>query len=140
MPRVSIGIPVYNGGRFIKEAIDSILAQTFEDFELILSDNASTDETEEICKEYATLDRRIRYYRNEENLGAAKNYNRVFELSNGEYFKWASHDDLCAPEYLERCIAALCPPPPGVSQTDKHPFLGLFTRFNSLSAGFYCVG
>jgi glycosyltransferase involved in cell wall biosynthesis len=106
-PRASIGMPVYNGERFLKEALDSILAQTFEDFELIISDNASTDRTQEICRVYAAQDRRIRYYRNEQNLGAAWNYNRVFELSTGEYFKWATHDDLCAPEYLERCVEVL---------------------------------
>jgi glycosyltransferase involved in cell wall biosynthesis len=106
-PRVSIGMPVYNGERFLREALDSVLAQTFEDFELIISDNASTDRTQEICQAYAAQDRRIRYYRNEENLGAAWNYNRVFELSTGEYFKWAAHDDLCAPEHLERCVEVL---------------------------------
>ena len=107
MPKVSIGMPVYNGERFIRDAIDSILSQTFEDFELIISDNASTDRTEEICRESAAKDKRIQYYRNEKNLGAAKNYNRVFELSTGKYFKWAAHDDMCAPTYLERCIEVL---------------------------------
>ncbi len=106
-PRVSIGMPVYNGENFLKESLDSILAQTFEDFELIISDNASTDRTEGICREYAAKDQRIRYYRNEQNLGGAGNHNRVFELSNGEYFKWAHHDDLCAPEFLERCVEEL---------------------------------
>lgn len=106
-PRISIGLPVYNGENFLKEAIDSILTQTFEYFELIISDNASTDKTEEICREYATKDKRIRYYRNEQNLGPTLNYNRVFELATGEYFKWQAHDDICAPEFLERCIEVL---------------------------------
>lgn len=106
-PLVSIGLPVYNGENFIREAIDSILAQTFKDFELIISDNTSTDKTEEICREYAAKDRRISYYRNEQNLGPAWNYNRVFELSSGKYFKWAAHDDVCAPEFLERCVEVL---------------------------------
>jgi glycosyltransferase involved in cell wall biosynthesis len=106
-PRVSIGLPVYNAENFLKKALDSILNQTFEDFELIISDNASIDKTEEICRKYAAKDHRIRYYRNEQNLGAARNYNRVVELSKGEYFKWANHDDLCAPEFLERCIEVL---------------------------------
>lgn len=105
--RISIGLPVYNGERYIREAIDSILSQTFEDFELIISDNASTDETESICRDYASQDNRIKYYRNQENLGAARNYNRVFELSTGEYFKWAAHDDICAPEFLEKCLQIL---------------------------------
>jgi glycosyltransferase involved in cell wall biosynthesis len=106
-PRVSIGLPVFNGEEYLAETLDSILAQTYSDFELIISDNASTDGTQEICRAYAARDRRIRYFRNETNLGAAKNYNRVFELSSGEYFKWAAHDDLYAPEYLERCVEVL---------------------------------
>ncbi|AOY78700.1 glycosyltransferase family 2 protein [Moorena producens JHB] len=106
-PLVSIGMPVYNGANFIKDAIEGILSQTFEDFELIISDNASTDDTEEICRAYAAQDQRIHYYRNQKNLGGAYNYNRVFELSRGEYFKWAAHDDACAPDYLERCIEVL---------------------------------
>ncbi|WP_041596220.1 glycosyltransferase family 2 protein [Halothece sp. PCC 7418] len=106
-PRVSIGLPVYNGERFLRETLDSILAQTFEEFELIISDNASTDKTAEICQEYLAKDQRVRYFRNSENLGAARNYNRTFELATGQYFKWAAGDDLLAPEYLERCVAVL---------------------------------
>ncbi len=106
-PRVSIGMPVYNGDRFIKEILDAILAQTFEDFELIISDNASTDRTQEICHLYAARDKRIKYYRNEHNIGGHRNFNRVFELAIGEYFRWAAHDDLCAPENLERCVEVL---------------------------------
>ncbi|MEH2374762.1 glycosyltransferase family 2 protein, partial [Nostoc sp.] len=106
-PRLSIGLPVYNGEKFIKEAIDSLLAQTFEDFEIIISDNASTDKTEEICRAYAEQDKRISYYRNEKNIGCARNFNRVFELSSGEYFKWAAHDDLHAPDFIKKCIEVL---------------------------------
>lgn len=106
-PRVSIGLPVYNGERYLRQAIDSILAQTFTDFELIISDNASTDATAEIGQTYAAQDARVRYHRNAVNLGAARNYNRLVELAAGEYFKWASHDDLIASEYLERCLAVL---------------------------------
>jgi len=105
--RLSIGVPVYNGEQFLEKSLDSLLAQTLEDFELIISDNGSTDRTEEICRTYAAKDQRIRYYRSEENYGAAWNYNRCFELSVGKYFKWACHDDLCAPEYVERCIEIL---------------------------------
>lgn len=105
--RVSIGMPVYNGEQFLKEALDSILAQTFEDFELIISDNASTDSTQKICREYAAQDRRIRYYRNEQNIGVSNNFNCVFELSTGEYFRWAAHDDLLAPALLSRCVTVL---------------------------------
>ncbi|MEM9215756.1 MAG: glycosyltransferase family A protein [Cyanobacteria bacterium P01_F01_bin.150] len=106
-PCVTIGMPVYNGERFLRRALDSILAQTFKDFELIISDNASTDGTGKICQEYANRDKRIRYSRNEDNLGAAPNYNLVFNLSRGRYFKWAAHDDVCAPEFLERCVEIL---------------------------------
>lgn len=107
MPRVSIGLPVYNGENFLAEAIDSILAQTFEDFELTISDNASTDATEKMCRHYAAKDSRIFYYRNESNLGASANFNLAFERSSGEYFKWAAHDDLIAPSFLERCVEVL---------------------------------
>lgn len=106
-PRVSIGMPVYNGYRFVTAALDAILAQTYEDFELVISDNASTDRTQEICQAYAAKDRRIKYYRNERNIGGHRNFNRVFELSTGEYFRWATHDDLCAPTAIERCIEVL---------------------------------
>src|SRR6266511_793350 len=83
-PRVSIGLPVFNVERFVAEAIDSILAQTFTDFEMIVSDNASTDRTEEICRQYAEKDERIRYVRNRENYGAAFNFNQTFHLSRGD--------------------------------------------------------
>ena len=106
-PRVSIGLPVFNGENFIIEALDSILTQTYSDYELIISDNGSTDGTEAICRAYAARDERIRYYRSDENRGAAWNYNRVFHLSSGEYFKWAAHDDVCAPTLIENCANVL---------------------------------
>jgi len=106
-PTVSIGLPVRDGAAFVAEAIESILAQTFADFELIISDNASTDATPEICARYAAADRRIRFYRQAENVGAARNFNLVVQRSRGRYFKWAAHDDLIRPSYLERCVAAL---------------------------------
>lgn len=106
-PKVSIGLPVHNGENFLAEAIDSILAQTYADWELVISDNGSTDRTAEICREYAAQDARIRYHRVEQNQGVAWNFNRVFELSTGEYFKWAAHDDLNAPQHLERLVAVL---------------------------------
>jgi GT2 family glycosyltransferase len=84
-----------------------LLAQTFTDFELIISDNASTDATESICRERAARDARVRYVRNAENLGATRNFNRVAELARGEYFKWAAHDDVHEPDYLRRCVDAL---------------------------------
>jgi glycosyltransferase involved in cell wall biosynthesis len=106
-PLVSIGMPVYNGANYIGEALKSLLAQTYPHFELIISDNASTDQTQAICEEFAARDQRIRYYRNKQNLGAAANYNRLVELARGTYFKWAAHDDLCTPATLERCVAVL---------------------------------
>jgi glycosyltransferase involved in cell wall biosynthesis len=107
MPKLSIGMPIYNGQNFMREAIDSILAQSFRDFELIITDNASTDATEEICREYCAADSRIRYVRNDRNAGAAENYNLCFALAKGEYFKWAAHDDVLHPEFLSACIDAL---------------------------------
>ncbi len=106
-PRVSIGMPVYNGGAFIAETLGSLLSQTYRDFELIISDNASTDDTSDRCRAFAAADDRIRYYREEVNRGAAWNFNRVFHLSRGEYFKWAAADDHCAPSYLARCVDVL---------------------------------
>jgi glycosyltransferase involved in cell wall biosynthesis len=107
MPRVSIGLPVYNGEEFLDEALRSLLAQTYRDFEIIISDNGSTDATEEICRRSMALDNRIRYYREPNNQGAAWNYNRVVQLATGEYFKWAAHDDLITPDYLEKTVAIL---------------------------------
>lgn len=106
-PHICIGMLVYNGERYVRQALDSLLAQDYENFELVISDNASTDSTSEICLEYASRDKRIRYYRNERNMGAAWNFNRVFELSSGEYFMCASHDDWWAPNYLSSCLKAL---------------------------------
>ncbi len=106
-PRVSIGLPVYNGENYLKDAIDSILSQTFTDFELIISDNASTDRTQDICQAYAVKDPRIRYYRIKQNQGAARNFNRVFELSLGGFFKWAAHDDIIASDYISKCVEVL---------------------------------
>ncbi len=107
MPRVSIGLPVYNGEDFVAEAIEWLLSQTYEDFELIILDNASTDRTAEICRDYARRDSRIRYHRNAKNIGPCGNFNEAFHLARGEYFKWAAHDDCCAPNYLRRCVEGL---------------------------------
>jgi glycosyltransferase involved in cell wall biosynthesis len=105
--RVSIALPVYNGEDYLAETITSILQQTYPHFELIISDNASTDRTAAICREFAARDGRIRYHRQPRNLGAAANFNRSHELATSEYFKWAAHDDLLDPEYLAHCTAAL---------------------------------
>jgi glycosyltransferase involved in cell wall biosynthesis len=106
-PRVSLGLPVYNGDRYLAAALDSLLAQTWTDFELIICDNASTDGTEALCRAYAQRDSRIRYVRDGQNSGAVRNHNWAAELARGEYFKWTAHDDIYAPEFLARCVAHL---------------------------------
>ncbi|MGR9115421.1 MAG: glycosyltransferase family 2 protein [Gammaproteobacteria bacterium] len=107
MPAVSIGMPVYNGENFLESSLSSLLAQSFKDFELIISDNGSTDRTEAICRAYAASDPRIRYHRSEANRGAAWNFNNVAALACGEFFMWAAHDDWWAPEYVARCVETL---------------------------------
>jgi glycosyltransferase involved in cell wall biosynthesis len=107
VPLVSIGLPVYNGERFLAQALDSLLGQTLADFELIVSDNASTDRTAEICLAYATRDARVRYVRQETNIGALRNWNFVARQARGQYFKWASANDFCDPRLLEKCVALM---------------------------------
>jgi glycosyltransferase involved in cell wall biosynthesis len=107
MPKLSIGIPVFNGQQFLPELIESLLTQTFADFEIVICDNASIDRTPDICREYMRRDSRIRYTCNERNLGANPNHNRVFELTTAPLFKWAAHDDLYHPDYLEACVKLL---------------------------------
>jgi glycosyltransferase involved in cell wall biosynthesis len=104
LPRVSIGLPVFNGEKYLPKALESLLAQEYENFELVISDNASTDETGLICENYARRDDRIRYYRNLCNIGLAPNHNRVFSLSRGELFKWAAHDDEYPQQMLRRYV------------------------------------
>src|SRR5690348_2515296 len=106
-PRLSVGLPVYNGERYLAETLDSLIEQTFEDFELIISDNASTDGTAGICRRYEKLDSRIRYFRQPRNIGGAPNHNFVARQARGELFKWVSADDLYARDLLERCVDAL---------------------------------
>jgi glycosyltransferase involved in cell wall biosynthesis len=107
MRKVAIGMPVWNGEKFLPEAIESILGQTYGDFELVISDNASTDGTAEICCTYAKREPRIRYLRQEKNIGAAPNHNEVLRRSSGRYFKWACHDDVLAPEFIHECVKVL---------------------------------
>jgi glycosyltransferase involved in cell wall biosynthesis len=106
-PRVSIGLPVYNGENFLAQALDALLGQSFTDFELILSDNASTDGTQEICRRYAAADERIRYVRQPRNIGGAPNQAFVAEQARGQYFKLAAHDDLYSPDLVRRCVEVL---------------------------------
>jgi glycosyltransferase involved in cell wall biosynthesis len=118
--QVSIGLPVYNGQKYLSVAIDSVLAQTYRNFELIISDNGSTDRTQEICESYAARDSRIKYFRHPVNRGAGFNYNFVFREASGEYFKWLAHDDFIAPNYLESCVAALQSDPGAVLAYTHH--------------------
>ncbi len=106
-PQLSIVVPVRNGEDFLRLTLDSLLSQTFADFELLISDNASTDATESICREYAARDPRVQYHRSPESLGLADNFNRLIDSTVGEYFKWAAADDLCHPTYLARCVDIL---------------------------------
>ena len=106
-PRVSVGLPVYNGGRYLAQTLDALLAQTFEDFELIIVDNASTDDTHDICRTFGARDSRIRYERNQCNIGVYRNCNKAFSLATGDYYKLACADDICHPDLLARCVAVL---------------------------------
>lgn len=106
-PKVAIGMPVYNGEDYLKEAIESILSQDYTDLELIISDNASIDGTEDICRRYASEDSRIKYFRSKKNWGAAYNFKLVFNMSSSPYFKWAAHDDICGEGLLSACIKEL---------------------------------
>jgi glycosyltransferase involved in cell wall biosynthesis len=110
-PTLTVGLPVYNGERYLGESLDALLAQTYSDFELIISDNASTDATPDICRRYAERDPRIRVIRQSRNIGAGPNHNILPREARGKYFKWASHDDLYHPELLQRCVEVL----------DSHP-------------------
>ena len=114
MPRVSIGLPVMNGEKYLAGAIEAVRAQTYEDFELLISDNASTDGTREIAEQHAREDDRVRYVCQSENLGASRNFNYVFHNTTGEFFRWAAHDDLIRPEYLDVCVRALDSSPESV--------------------------
>jgi glycosyltransferase involved in cell wall biosynthesis len=106
-PTLAIGLPVYNGAQFVAAALDAMRAQSYDDFELIIVDNASTDATEAVCRAQALSDRRIRYHRNARNVGPAANFNCVFGRSSSRFFKWMAHDDLHHPDYLARCMEAL---------------------------------
>ena len=106
-PIVSIGVPVYNAEKYLRAALDSVLAQTFRDFEVVISDNGSTDSTLEICREYAARDPRVRYVHIDVNRGLIWNHLRVQDLARGRFFMFGPQDDWFAPEYVERCVTAL---------------------------------
>lgn len=113
-PAVSVGMPVYNSAAWIEGAVASILGQSHRDLELIISDNASTDDTFEICERLARADSRVRLLRNPRNIGANRNYLAVLHAARGAYFKWASSNDICARTFIERCVAALASDPSAV--------------------------
>lgn len=114
-PRVSVGLPVFNGENFLSSSLETLVAQDFEDLEIIIADNASTDRTEEICREFARKDPRVLYHRNASNIGASGNYNKTFSLARGTYFKWAAHDDECHPAMIRRCVNFLDEAPDSVT-------------------------
>lgn len=121
-PRLTIGLPVYNGQNYVSESLDCLLNQSYTDFELIISDNASTDETQDICLDYSARDPRIRYVRQDRNIGAVPNHNFLVQQARGALFKWAGHDDLFAPELVGRCIEALDDRPHHVL---SHSYMGI---------------
>lgn len=104
---VAIGVPVYNGARYLRQAVESLLGQTWRDLEVVLSDNASTDETPDIARDLVARDARVRYHRNEQNLGVFRNYDRALELTTAPFFKWAASNDLCGPGHIAACMAVL---------------------------------
>jgi len=106
-PRVSIGLPVYNGELRLRRALDSVLSQDFVDFEVVIADNASTDGTQALCEAYAARDARVRYSRNPQNIGVNPNHDRVFNLSRGKYFTWFADDVEYLPGMLSRCVAGI---------------------------------
>jgi glycosyltransferase involved in cell wall biosynthesis len=127
--RVDIGMPVYNGENFIEASIKSNLEQTYGDFTLFIADNASTDRTEEICRDYAAVDKRIVYIRNQKNLGAARNYSVCFTPSQSEYFRWSNSDDLIEPTLIERCINFLDDHPDYILVYGKTNLIDLSGKF-----------
>ena len=103
-PLVTIGLPVYNSERYLRQSLASLLAQTYSNFVLVISDNASTDGTATICREFAAADSRIKYFRNETNIGNPRNFNRVFELATTRYLKWSTGDDFWEASFLEHAL------------------------------------
>jgi glycosyltransferase involved in cell wall biosynthesis len=122
-PLVSIGMPVYNGEEYIRQALDSLLAQDYRSFELSVSDNASTDGTAEICRFYCAQDQRIRYYRNPTNIGFSPNWQRVLELASSELFMWAAHDDCWSPNYIRTLVDCLLANPQAILAAGRILFI-----------------
>jgi glycosyltransferase involved in cell wall biosynthesis len=131
-PRVSFAIPVRNGERFLGRALDSLLAQDFDDFEIVVCDNASTDKTPEVMRCYAERDPRVRCILNEEDIGQIENFNRVYELSRGEFFRWMGADDWLEPAYARKCVAVLDTRPDAVGVTTQWRFMDDAGRVRSI--------
>ncbi len=125
IPRVSIGMPVFNGERHLKQALDGILGQSFRDFELVICDNASTDATETIARRYAAADDRVRYVRHPRNIGAVSNFRFALDEAVGPYFAWAAHDDVWESAYLERLVRIL---------DDRSEVVLAFSRFDNIDS------
>ena len=113
-PRITVGVPVYNGERYLPATLDSLLNQTVDDFVVLVGDNASTDGTAEIVRAYAARDRRVRHIRHPQNLGAAANYSRLCEMAETEFFRWSAADDCSEPRFLEACLEELARHPDAV--------------------------
>lgn len=122
-PLVSIGMPVYNGGQYLRGTLDSLLEQTYRHCEIIISDNASTDTTAAICQEFAARDNRVRYHRNQTNIGPYRNFRKVLALATGEYFMWAAHDDRWEPEFVEANLRELVGHDDVIASMSKARFL-----------------
>ncbi len=127
--KISVGMPVYNGEQYLEEAIRATLEQTYGDFELIISDNFSTDRTETICRDFSITDSRIKYKRNEKNIGAAANYNQLFHMAEGKYFRWFNADDLCSKYLHEKCLEVMESSPDVVMCYGKTDIIGDHGQF-----------
>lgn len=127
-PLVSMGMPVYNGEAFIRLALDSLMAQEYKNFELIISDDASTDATQQICTEYAAQFSQIKYFRNDVNIGMVRNYDRVLDLSTGEYFMWTAQDDVWEPSYVATMVQLLSSQPNAVIAFSDHDNIDEYRR------------
>ena len=123
VPTVLIGLPIYNGQKYIAQAIESVLNQSFEDFAVLISDNASTDGTWDTCRAYAERDSRIRLRRNERNLGAFANFRSVLDGAQSPYFMWMSHDDVLHPDYVRNCYDFLAAHPDYVLCFSKNGYI-----------------
>ena len=136
-------MPVHNGEAYVRQALDSLLGQSHTNLELSISDNASTDATEEICRDFASRDSRVRYRRNAANIGMARNFNRAFQPATGEYFFWAAHDDLWEADFVSRCVDALGDCPSAVLCYPQGQYIGpdgelidfAFPSFNTAGSG-----